>query len=96
MSEAVAAAVAALNERLAGEGMDGSLRIVIEDEGALLVDESGARAGDGEADCTLTASAETFGDMLGGALDPTSAFMGGRLTIDGDMGLAMRLASLLA
>ena len=76
MSEAVAAAVAALNERLAGQGMDGSVRIVIEDEGALLVDESGARAGDGEADCTLTASAETFRDMLEGALDPTSAFIG--------------------
>ena len=96
MSEAVAAAVAALNERLAGQGMDGSVRIVIEDEGALLVDGSGARAGDGEADCTLTASAETFRDMLEGALDPTSAFIGGRLAIQGDMGLAMKLASLLS
>ena len=34
--------------------------------------------------------------MLDGALDPTGAFMGGRLTIEGDMGLAMKLASLLA
>ena len=96
MSEAVAAAVAALNERLGGGGIEGTVRIVIEDEGSLIVDEAGVRAGDGEAECTLTASADTFGDMLGGALDPTSAFMGGRLTIDGDMGLAMRLASLLA
>jgi putative sterol carrier protein len=96
MSEAVAAAVAALNERLGGGGIEGTVRIVIEDEGSLIVDEAGVRAGDGEADCTLTASADTVGDMLRGALDPTSAFMGGRLIIDGDMGLAMRLASLLA
>ena len=95
MSDAVAAAAAALNERLGGGGIEGTVRIVIEDEGSLIVDEAGVRAGDGEADCTLT-SADTFGDMLGGALDPTSAFMGGRLIIDGDMGLAMRLASLLA
>jgi putative sterol carrier protein len=96
MSEAVATAVAALNERLAGEGIEGSVRIVIEDEGALTVDGTGARAGDGDADCTLTASADTFREMLDGALDPTSAFMGGRLAIDGDMGLAMKLASLLS
>jgi putative sterol carrier protein len=96
MSEAVAAAVAALNERLGAGGIEGAVRIVIEDEGSLIVDGAGARAGDGEADCTLTASADTFSDMLGGALDPASAFMGGRLAIEGDMGLAMRLASLLA
>jgi putative sterol carrier protein len=69
---------------------------VIEDEGSLIVDGAGARAGDGDADCTLTASADTFRDMLDGALDPTSAFMGGRLAIDGDMGAAMRLAGLLS
>lgn len=96
MSEAVSAAVAVLNERLGGDGIDGSLRIVIEDEGALLIDGTGARAGDGDADCTLTADAETFRDMLAGALDPTGAFMSGRLRVDGDMGLAMKLAGLLA
>jgi putative sterol carrier protein len=96
MSEAVAAAVAALNERLDGGGIEGSVKIVIEDEGSLVVDGAGARAGDGDADCTLTASADTFREMLDGALDPTSAFMGGRLAIDGDMGAAMRLAGLLS
>jgi putative sterol carrier protein len=96
MSEAVAAAVAALNERLSGGGIEGTVRIVIEDEGSLIVDEAGARPGDGEADCTLTASADTFRDMLDGALNPTGAFMGGRLAVDGDMGLAMRLAGLLS
>jgi putative sterol carrier protein len=96
MSEAVAAAVAALNERLDGGGIEGSVKIVIEDEGLLVVDGAGARAGDGDADCTLTASADTFREMLDGALDPTSAFMGGRLAIDGDMGAAMRLAGLLS
>jgi putative sterol carrier protein len=96
MSEAVAAAVAVLNQRLGGDGVEGTVKLVIEDEGALLIDGSGARAGDGEADCTLTASADTFRDMIDGALDPTSAFMGGRLRVEGDMGLAMRLASLLS
>lgn len=95
MSDIVAAAVKALNERLGGEGLDGSVRFVIEDEGSVRVDGSGASASDADADCTLTASVDTFQDLLAGELDPTAAFMGGRLTVDGDMGLAMQLASRL-
>ena len=97
MSEIVDAAVKALNVKLGGAGIDGSVRFVIEDEGAVRIDESGATADAGaDADCTLTASAETFQSLLDGDLDPTGAFMSGRLTVDGDMGLAMRLGSLLA
>jgi putative sterol carrier protein len=96
MSDIVAAAVKALNERLSGGGIDGSVKFVIEDEGSVRIDEGGASADDGEADCTMTANAETFQSMLDGDLDPTAAFMSGRLTVDGDMGLAMKLGSLLA
>ena len=95
MSEIVDGAVNALNDKLGGEGLDGTARFVIEDEGTVLIDDSGARAADGEADCTMTASAETFQALLAGDLDPTAAFMAGKLAVDGDMGLAMRLASRL-
>lgn len=97
MSEIVDAAVKALNAKLGGAGIDGSVKFVIEDEGVVRIDEGGASVdGGSEADCTLTASAETFQDLLQGDLDPTGAFMSGKLTVDGDMGLAMRLGSLLA
>ena len=97
MSEIVDAAVKALNAKLGGSGIDGSVRFVIEDEGAVRIDGGGAAPDDGsEADCTLTANAETFQNLLEGELDPTGAFMSGKLTVDGDMGLAMRLGSLLA
>ncbi len=98
MSEIVDAAVAALNERLEGGGFDGSVKLVIEDGGAVLLDESGAAPADGgaDADCTLTASAETFRSLLAGELDATAAFMNGALRVDGDMGVAMRLGAILA
>lgn len=96
MSEIVEAAVKALNQRLDAGELGGSVKFVIEDEGAVRIDGNGASADDGEADCTLTADAETFQSLLDGDLDPTGAFMSGRLTVDGDMGLAMRLGSLLA
>ena len=96
MSDVVAAAVDALNEKLGGNGFDGIAKFEIEDEGAIVIDESGARASDDAADVTLIASADTFQDILAGNLDATSAFMTGRLKLDGDMGLAMRLGSVLS
>ena len=44
----------------------------------------------------MSADAETFREILDGSLNPTAAFMSGRLKIDGDMGAAMRLAPVLA
>ena len=96
MSEIISAAVAALNAKMGGEGFDGIAKFEIEDEGALIIDEAGARAGDDEADVTLSASADVFQSIMEGTLDPTGAFMSGQLKIDGDMGAAMRLAQVLA
>ena len=96
MSDTLDQAVTALNEKLADGGFDGTAKFVIEDEGAIMVDSDGARAGDDEAEVTLTADADTFREILDGGLNPTAAFMSGRLKIDGDMGAAMRLAPALA
>lgn len=95
MSDIVAAAVSALNEKLGGNGFDGVAKFEIENEGTIVIDDAGARASDDAADVTLSASADTFQDILSGDLDATSAFMTGRLKLDGDMGLAMRLGSVL-
>ncbi|MDX5381614.1 MAG: SCP2 sterol-binding domain-containing protein [Rhodobacterales bacterium] len=96
MSDVIAAAVAALNEKMGGNGFAGSAKFVIEGEGAVMVDASGARAADEEADVTLTASAETFEAMMTGDMNPTAAFMSGKLAVDGDMGMAMQLGSVLS
>ncbi len=95
MSDMVSEAVTMLNSRLEG-GFDGTAKFVIEDEGSILLDDGGARAGDGEAGVTLTADAGTFRDILQGALDPTAAVVSGRLKVEGDIGVAMRLAPALA
>jgi putative sterol carrier protein len=95
MSEVVDAAVTALSEKLQG-GFDGVAKFVIEGEGAIMLDASGVRAGDEEADVTLTASTDTFKAILDGEMNPTMAFMSGKLTVDGSMGLAMKLGAALS
>ncbi len=95
MSEVIDTAVATLNEKISG-GFDGIAKFVIGDEGAVIIDADGARAGDDDADVTMTADADVFQSILEGETNPTAAFMTGKLTIDGDMGMAMKLASFLA
>ncbi len=50
---------------------------------------------DQDADATLICSLSTFEGFLNGSLDPTIAFMTGKLKVKGSMGLAMKLNSIL-
>ena len=94
MSDIIEQAVTALSEKLGGSSFDGSAKFSIEGEGGVIIDAQGARSGDDQTDVTLIADADTFREILSGDLDPTSAFMGGRLRVEGDMGTAMRLSGL--
>lgn len=93
MSDIITTAVAALSEKI--DSFDGSAKFVIEGEGSIVIDSDGVRASDDETDVTMTADAETFQSILDGDLNPTAAFMGGKLTVDGDMGAAMKLGAAL-
>ena len=69
------------------------------EEGIILFDGTGdapsVAAEDGEADSTLTLSPEALQKMIDGALDPTFAYMTGKLKISGSMGVALKLAAML-
>lgn len=95
MSEILEKAVAELNDKLAS-GFDGSAKFQLAGVGAVIIDGDGARISDDDADVTLSADAETFEAIMTGEMNPTGAFMSGKLTVDGDMGVAMKLASVLA
>lgn len=68
-------------------------------EGVIYVDGTGATNtvsnDDKSADCTIKMSLDDFKALAAGELDGTVAFMTGKLKIDGDMGVAMKLGSLL-
>ena len=96
MSEVIEAAVEAMQAKFP-DGIDGAAKFVLRGEGAVMVDAEGVRADDedAEADVTLAAEVEVFRAILEGRLSPTVAFMSGRLSVRGDMGLAMRLSSMM-
>lgn len=94
MSDFLEQAAAELNDKITD--FDGTAKFAIEGTGAIVLDSNGARVSDDDADVTMTADAETFEAIFSGEMNPTSAFMTGKLTIDGDMGMAMKLASALA
>jgi putative sterol carrier protein len=58
-------------------------------DGAIDVSE-----GAGDADVTISASEDTFNRITSGELNPTTAYMSGKIKIKGDMGAAMKLQKL--
>ena len=68
------------------------------DEGMIFLDDSVTPAivsnEVGSVECTIKISLDNFEKMLGGEMNPMMAFMTGKMKIDGDKGVAMKLASL--
>jgi putative sterol carrier protein len=51
---------------------------------------------DKDADCTIKMDFSDFSDLIDRKLDGMTAFMTGKLKIEGDMGVAMKLQSILS
>jgi len=73
----------------------------LKDAGSWYIDLKNSPGGAGQGappqdpQCTMTLSAEDFGKMFSGNLNPTQAFMSGKLKIKGDLGMAMKLEKLM-
>jgi len=95
MSDVIDTIVAELGKKDTS-GFAGTAKFVINGEGAVMMDADGVRAGDEDADVTLSADLNVFRAIFEGDMNPTMAVMTGKLKIDGSMGKAMALASVLS
>jgi acyl-CoA dehydrogenase len=68
-------------------------------DNVILIDGTGENnvvsQSDEEAACTISTDADTFMQLKNGELNPMMAVMSGKVKIKGDMGLAMKLQSLI-
>ncbi|RLQ88431.1 SCP2 sterol-binding domain-containing protein [Notoacmeibacter ruber] len=64
------------------------------DDGVMVIDGNEVTTEDKPADCTISLDKSDLEEMIEGDLDPTQAFMSGKLKVDGDMSVAMKLQQL--
>ena len=83
------AKTAGMNNTYVFEVQDAGTWTVKVVDGAVEVNE-----GAEDADCTIAASEETFGKIVAGETNATTAYMTGKLKIAGDMGAALKLQKL--
>ncbi len=75
-----------------------TIKFVLDDQ-PIFIDGTGdsnvVTQDDNDAECTIITSVETLEKLKSGDLNPMMAVMGGKVKIKGDMGLAMKLQSLI-
>ena len=87
---------AELKPKVEAGTFDSVIKFDCGDEGSMTIDNQAITTGDASAepDCTVGVSIEDLQAIVAGDLDPTAAFMQGKLKVDGDMGVAMKLGQL--
>ena len=94
MSTIMEAFLTALQPRVTGV-LQGTAKLVIAGQGSVMMDETGAREGDGAADVTLTASEQVFRAIMAGTQNPVMAVMSGKLKVDGSATRALKIGQIL-
>ena len=84
-----------IRPKVESAGFERSVKFDTGADGVIVIDGSTISTDDQETDCTIKLSLSDLEDMISGDLSPTTAFMTGKIKIEGDMSVAMALSQLI-
>ncbi|MGC4025019.1 MAG: SCP2 sterol-binding domain-containing protein [Mesorhizobium sp.] len=84
-----------IKPRVEESGFDRSVKFDTGSDGVIVIDGATLSTTDAPADCTIKLSLDDLESLVAGELNPTMAFMQGKLKIEGDMSVAMALSQIL-
>lgn len=91
---------AAVKEKVGDDaGVNATVKFLIDGEQVIHVDDNASPAEvtneDKEAECTIKLKSSNFEKIINGDTNPMTAFMMGKIKVDGNMGVAMNINKIL-
>ena len=84
-----------MKSRVESSGFDRSVKFDTGSDGVIVIDGATISTTDSDADCTIKLTLDDLESLITGELNPTMAFMTGKIKIEGDMSVAMALSQIL-
>ncbi len=84
-----------ISDKVAAANFEHVIKFDCGDDGVLVINKDEVTTKDMEAECTVGLTLDDLMALVKGELNPTMGFMQGKLKLDGNMGVAMKLGSLL-
>ena len=84
-----------IKPKVESAGFERSVTFDTGQDGVIDIDGATISTTDAPADCTIKLSLSDLEDLVSGDLSPTTAFMTGKIKIEGDMSVAMALSQLI-
>lgn len=84
-----------IRPKVESSGFEQSVKFDTGSDGVLVIDGETVSTTDAATDCTIKLSLEDLEGLISGDLSPTTAFMTGKLKVEGDMSVAMALSQFI-
>jgi len=84
-----------IRSRVESSGFDRSVKFDTGADGVIVIDGATISTADAPTDCTIKLSLDDLDSLIAGDLNPTMAFMTGKIKVEGDMSVAMALSQLI-